>query len=155
MDMEQNTALSGSEVASKPRFPKYRVVMILCAAVFVISAVGLTVSLASQSDNTENTKNNKPSGDAVTDVKKLQGSWAADDVTSYVFYDGKSGKLKTAVREYDFDYTLQNGTLHVDFAEQTGSASVSDADYTCYLDGDKLTLSDNETGRTYKLMRQK
>ncbi|MEE0872230.1 MAG: DUF5640 domain-containing protein, partial [Ruminococcus sp.] len=78
-----------------------------------------------------------------------------DDVTSYVFNDGKSGKLKTAVREYDFDYTLQNGTLHVDFAEQTGSASVSDADYTCYLDGDKLTLSDNETYRTYKLTRQK
>lgn len=150
MDTEQNTMVTNQESAAKPRIPKHRIVMIVCAVVFVMATAGLIFSLVRQSNHQDSSKDT-PKGTVVTDVKSLQGNWRADDVTRYTFENGGKGKLSTAVAGYDFSYTLQDGTVSVKFSD----AAARDADFTCYLDGDNLTMTDNASKQTYKLTRQK
>lgn len=72
-----------------------------------------------------------------SDAAQVTGAWKLDDVTKYMF-DGKGrGIMLTAVDNYTFLYSAQDGKLAIDFDSDGGSDRI----YDYVVDGDKLTLT--------------
>ena len=77
----------------------------------------------------------------------LAGTWRIDDTTVYEF-DGKgSVVLHTSLNDYAFTYTVEDDTLHIDFA----SSAATDTAYQYSIKGNTLTFARN--GETYKLTK--
>lgn len=77
----------------------------------------------------------------------LTGTWRIDDTTVYEF-DGKgSGVLHTSLNDYAFTYTVEDNTLHIDFA----SNAATDTAYQYSIKGNTLTFE--RGGETYKLTK--
>ena len=77
----------------------------------------------------------------------LAGTWRIDDTTVYEF-DGKgSGVLHTSLNDYAFTYTVEDDTLHIDFA----SSAATDTTYQYSIKGNTLTFE--RGGETYKLTK--
>ena len=71
------------------------------------------------------------------DAGELEGSWALDDVTIYEF-DGKGrGIMLTAVDNYTFLYSAENGKVAIDYDGDGGT----DREYTYTIDGDHMTFT--------------
>lgn len=76
----------------------------------------------------------------------LAGTWRIDD-TVYEF-DGKgSGVLHTSLNDYAFTYTVEDDTLHIDFA----SSAATDTTYQYSINGNTLTFE--RGGEIYKLTK--
>lgn len=77
----------------------------------------------------------------------LTGTWRIDDTTVYEF-DGKgSGVLHTSLNDYAFTYTVEDDTLHIDFA----SDAATDTAYQYSIKGNTLIFE--RGGETYKLTK--
>ncbi len=72
-----------------------------------------------------------------TDAAEVTGTWKLDDVTIYMF-DGKGrGIMLTAVNNYTFLYSAQDGKLAIDFDSDGGA----DREYQYVINGDRLTMT--------------
>lgn len=81
---------------------------------------------------------------------ELKGTWTLDETTVYEF-DGKDhGTLHLPLESYDFSYTIEDGFLTIDFADETAT----DAGYRYTRSGSALTL-DTNTGMVYRFHEQK
>ena len=76
----------------------------------------------------------------------LRGAWALDDTTVYKFDGRGRGALRLPLGSSEFSYTLKNGQLSIDFADE----AIHDTAYLYIRDGDTLTL-DSGTGAIYRL----
>ena len=82
-----------------------------------------------------------------TPASELEGIWKLDDITAYEFDGHDRGVMLTAVDNYTFAYTAQDGKLNIDFDYE----GATDSEYTYTINGDKLTMSRN--GKDYELTK--
>lgn len=68
---------------------------------------------------------------------ELEGSWRLDQVTVYEFDGQGRGIMLTAVDNYTFLYSAENGKLAIDYDSDGGA----DRLYNYVINGDKLTLT--------------
>lgn len=66
----------------------------------------------------------------------LVGVWRMDEVTVYEFYRNGEGAMVLPSAEYEFTYSVADGTLRIDFVFE----GAKDAEYTFSVDGNVLTL---------------
>lgn len=78
----------------------------------------------------------------------VEGSWSLDDVTVYEFDGQGRGIMLTAVDNYTFLYSAENGKLGIDLDTDGGN----DFEYTYSVNGDTLTMT--RGGKTYTLTKQ-
>ena len=77
---------------------------------------------------------------------ELNGNWALDQTTVYMF-DGKgNGVLTLPLNSFEFSYRIQDSYLILDFKDETAV----DAGYRYSFVGSTLTL-DSNTGTVYQL----
>ena len=81
-----------------------------------------------------------------TDV--LNGTWSYDDVTVYVFDGHGHGTLQLPLNSYEYSYTVQDGTVQLDFADE----SIEDRIYTYTLSDDVLFLIGDD-GTSYRFAK--
>ena len=82
------------------------------------------------------------------DAAEIEGIWDLDGNTIYEFDGRGRGIMLTAIDNYTFVYSAENGELIVDFDID----DAMDARYTYTLAGDTLTLSSG--GREYKFTKK-
>ena len=83
------------------------------------------------------------------DRDELHGRWAYDESTVY-FFDGKgSGELQLPLNRYKFSYALSDGTLSIDFVDETAN----DAVYTYTVERYKLILTGGD-GTVFEMKKQ-
>lgn len=82
-----------------------------------------------------------------TSAAELEGIWKLDEITVYEFDGRDRGIMLTAVDNYTFVYSAQDGKLNIDF-DYDGA---TDSEYTYAIDGDKLTMS--RSGMDYELTK--
>lgn len=82
-----------------------------------------------------------------TSASEFLGTWKLDEITVYKFDGHDRGIMLTAVDNYTFVYSAQDGKLNIDF-DYDGA---TDSEYTYSIDGDKLTMS--RSGMDYVLTR--
>lgn len=75
------------------------------------------------------------------DAMEVNGLWRLDQVTLYEFDGYGRGIMHTAVDDYSFVYSAQDGLLEIDYDTDNGQ----DTEYTYVIDGDSLTISRGET----------
>lgn len=82
-------------------------------------------------------KNNQDtiSQNAVT-FNELSGTWKLDRVTKYTFDISGKGKMAVSDSEYEFNYTINNDEIKIDFV----SEYAQDSTYDFIIDENKLTL---------------
>lgn len=88
-----------------------------------------------------------------SEVKELDifaGTWKLDSVTMYSFDGEGNGKMTVSNAEYEFDYTISENELEIDFI----SEAAQDSTYEFVMDGSSLTLSAKDRNRgTYELTK--
>lgn len=147
---------------------KRKTLYIFFIAVFVIAAIGLTLTLTlrscSKSENSSpktTAATEKPTtsvlptiavtGDPIESAEDVLGVWTTDGITIYEFNDDSTGTLKTgAADDSIFYYSVEDGVLYIDFADD----SVTDASYNCHIDGNTLYFDNTENQQMYTLKRQ-
>ena len=82
--------------------------------------------------------------------KNPYGTWTLDETTVYEFNGKGHGTLHLPLESYDFSYTIEDGFLTIDFADETAT----DAGYRYTRSGSALTL-DTNTGMVYRFREQK
>ena len=84
---------------------------------------------------------------------ELKGSWALDEVTSYVFDGEKNGAMLVSESKYRFTYKVKGKTLIVDYE----SDILVDGEYKFKVKKDVLNLIGGEgtSGDTYELTKMK
>ena len=80
-------------------------------------------------------------------VSEIEGIWSLDGVTIYEFDGLGRGIMLTAVDNYTFVYSAQDGKLIVDFDVD----DAKDGEFAYHINGDKLTMS--RGGRDYELTK--
>ena len=70
---------------------------------------------------------------------KLVGTWTTDNVTIYKFNKNNTGKLIVSLSEYEFNYTLKNNVLYIDFNNDKSE----DSEYNYSFEKNKLVLKNN------------
>ncbi len=82
----------------------------------------------------------------------LKGTWDLDGVTVY-YFDGKgNGSLNLPEISYAFTYSIQDGTLYIDFE----SEAARDREYAFTADKNTLTLTDGKgkESKTFSLTKK-
>lgn len=142
--------------------------ILIFAAVLVIAAIGLTVTLILRSCSKDDASQQPSSpaatqaptssilptvaitGDPITGAEDVLGVWTLDGVTSYQFNNDDTGALITDAEDFFFYYSVEGNILYLEFADE----NVSGAEYACYLDGNTLYFDDTATQQTYILTKQ-
>lgn len=75
--------------------------------------------------------------DGGADAGELGGKWRIDKNTVYEFDGYGRGILHTAVDDYSFAYSAEDGHLNIDFDTDKGN----DRDYKYTVEGETLTIS--------------
>jgi hypothetical protein len=68
---------------------------------------------------------------------KILGRWDLDGTTMYEFDKDGKGALVLSYKEYEFQYEIEDGVLHIDFPEGVGI----DAQYTFEVKDDLLFMT--------------
>lgn len=81
----------------------------------------------------------------------LAGTWKLDNVTKYTFDGGGNGSMTVSDTKYEFNYTINNDEVKIDFISETAQDSV----YEFKIDEGRLTLlsKDNNKG-SYELTKE-
>lgn len=79
-------------------------------------------------------------------ASEVTGSWKLDNVTVYMFDGRGRGVMLTAVDNYTFLYSAQDGKLAIDFDSDGGA----DREYSYVVSGDSLTLTNGEQKFEFK-----
>ncbi len=88
---------------------------------------------------------------AVNPYKQIQGEWAVDSVTKYLFNSDGNGALILPNDTYDFTYEIDNGVITIDFT----SDLVIDSSYSYTIENNKLTITDvNNSNVKYIMMEE-
>ena len=78
--------------------------------------------------------------------KSLLGSWTTDGYTIYEFYAEGKGALKIPMSDYNFSYSIEDNSIHIDFENEKSI----DSDYEFSFADEKLILKGiNKTSGTY------
>lgn len=71
---------------------------------------------------------------------KLVGTWTSDNVTIYEFYKNNKGKLIVSLSEYEFDYSIKNKLLNIDYKND----SAEDSKYSYSFGKNQLILKNKK-----------
>nr|WP_243237695.1 DUF5640 domain-containing protein [Ruminococcus intestinalis] len=82
---------------------------------------------------------------------ELIGIWKLDSVTKYTFDGRGNGKMAVSDSEYEFNYTINNDEIKIDFV----SESAQDSTYEFIIDENKLTLLSKDKNKgTFELTKE-
>lgn len=82
---------------------------------------------------------------------ELMGTWKLDSVTKYTFDGSGNGKMAVSDSEYEFNYTINNDEIKIDFI----SESAQDSTYEFIIDENKLTLLSKDKNKgTFELTKE-
>lgn len=84
-------------------------------------------------------------GCSVTQRDALYGKWNLDGTTFYVFDGNGNGKMELPEKSYDFQYTIQDNTITIDFTDE----NAKDFTYDFTVENDTLTLAGKEKKETF------
>ena len=84
---------------------------------------------------------------ALKETDPLVGKWNYDDTTIYEFGEDGRGSLILPLNSYSFSYKDDNGTLFIDFSDDTAE----DKTYTYEISDDILLLTGD--GTEYRFIR--
>ena len=120
---------------------KQKILVISLLAVFaVIIVISLIFIIRGATDNTPQTYGTRhdvqilPGGGE--NVSEVTGTWTSDNVTVMTFDGEGRGTMHTAVDDYQFAYSAQDGKLAIDF-DFDGS---DDTEFTYSVNGDTLDM---------------
>ena len=82
------------------------------------------------------------------DAMEVSGLWRLDQITLYEFDGYGRGIMHTAVDDYSFAYSAQDGVLEIDFDVDNGR----DIEYHYVISGDTMTLTNGES--SYKFTKE-
>lgn len=82
------------------------------------------------------------------DAMEVSGLWRLDQITLYEFDGYGRGIMHTAVDDYSFAYSAQDGVLEIDFDVDNGR----DIEYHYVISGDAMTLTNGES--SYKFTKE-
>ncbi len=97
------------------------------------------------------TPSNVPMPEEKSMGEQLLGIWAADDYTSLRFAKDGQGSMILPESEYEFQYTLEDDKLTLDFA----SSRAKDAEYTVDLTEDSMKLTAGEEEMVQEIILQR
>lgn len=82
------------------------------------------------------------------DAMEVSGLWRLDQITLYEFDGYGRGIMHTAVDDYSFAYSAQDGVLEIDFDVDNGR----DIEYHYVISGDSMTLTSGDA--SYKFTKE-
>ena len=115
---------------AKKHKSKQKILNLIFIIVFIVGAVGLIFAL----------KNYFPKAKT-----EILGVWDYDGNTKYKFEKNNVGYLKVPMKEYKFNYFLEENNIRIDFENEDSK----DAVYKYEIKGDVLTLKKENTILTF------
>ena len=82
------------------------------------------------------------------DAMEVSGLWRLDQITLYEFDGYGRGIMHTAVDDYSFAYSAQDGVMEIDFDVDNGR----DIEYHYVISGDSMTLTSGDA--SYKFTKE-
>ena len=114
------------------KLKKHHKIIFLIIILIIIGLIMAMTFLNNKANSNNNETKNK--------VKSLIGIWDIDGNTKYEFDEKGNGKLIVPLSEYEFNYTIKDNILFIDFKNENSI----DTEYIYKIENNTLQITNND-----------